>query len=69
MSPAEGSARAFLRALFDEAVAAVSAERCMPEDLGPPAEGRTVIIAVGKAAAAMASVAARAPFTDSLASA
>ena len=52
-------ARALLRALFDEAVGAVSAERCVPPALLPePATGRTLIIAIGKAAAAMASVAA-----------
>lgn len=51
--------RHFLRALFDEGVAAVSAEKCMPPALDQGhAAGRTVIIAVGKAAAAMASVAA-----------
>lgn len=52
------SARVFLRALFDEAVAAVSAERAIPKDLGPGGAGRTVILAIGKAAAAMASVVA-----------
>ena len=51
--------RGLLKALFDEAVAAVSAERCVPRhiDDGPTA-GRTILLAVGKAAAAMASVAA-----------
>lgn len=52
------SPRALLRALFDEAVAAVSAERTIPRDLGPASPGRTVILAIGKGAAAMASVAA-----------
>lgn len=52
-------ARATLRALFDEAVGAVSAERCLPPAIRQePTTGRTVIIAIGKAAAAMASVAA-----------
>ncbi|CAN5388637.1 glycerate kinase [soil metagenome] len=51
--------RAMLRALFDEAVSAVSAERCVPPAIfAEPAAGRTLIVAVGKAAAAMASVAA-----------
>lgn len=41
--------------LFNEAVHAVSAEQCMPAYLPPPGpDGRTTIIAVGKAAAAMA---------------
>lgn len=52
------SPRVLLRALFDEAVAAVSAERTIPRDLGPSRPGRTVIVAIGKGAAAMASVAA-----------
>lgn len=48
-----------LHALFAEGVAAVSAERCMPEAFDiRPAAGRTLILAVGKAAAAMACVAA-----------
>jgi hydroxypyruvate reductase len=52
--------RALLRALFDEAVSAVSAEQCVPPAIRrEPAAGRTLIVAVGKAAAAMASVAAR----------
>lgn len=51
------AARQFLHKLFREAVAAVSAERCM-RDWQPSGEGRTAIIAVGKAAAAMAAVAA-----------
>ncbi|MDH3282909.1 MAG: glycerate kinase [Gammaproteobacteria bacterium] len=44
----------FLRRLFDEAVAAASAERCIPPHLPPPPRGRTVVIGAGKAAAAMA---------------
>jgi hydroxypyruvate reductase len=56
----EMSAKSFLRALFDRAVAAVSAEACMSKELHlPPISGRNVVLAVGKAAAAMASVAAR----------
>lgn len=45
-----------MRTLFDTAVAAVSAEAVMPTQI-PRAAGRTAIIAVGKAAAAMMDVA------------
>ncbi len=59
LSSTSATARTLLRALFDEAVGAVSAERCVPPALGDePTTGRTLIIAIGKAAAAMASVAA-----------
>ncbi|HWK35461.1 glycerate kinase [Sphingomonas sp.] len=52
--------RAMLRRLFDEAVAAVSAERCVPAAIGQePINGRTLLLAVGKGAAAMSAVAAR----------
>ena len=45
----------FLRDLFDIAVDAVSAERCLPAFLPPPsANGRTIVIGAGKGAAAMA---------------
>lgn len=47
-----------LRSLFDAAVAAVSPERVLPPHLPEPAKGRTVVLAVGKAATAMAEVAA-----------
>jgi hydroxypyruvate reductase len=52
--------RAFLRGLFDVAVEAVSAGRCLPGRL-PQRDwaGRTCVLAVGKAAAEMAAVAAR----------
>jgi hydroxypyruvate reductase len=51
--------RILLKALFDEAVSAVSAERSVPRHLADiSGAGRTVILAVGKGAAAMASVAA-----------
>jgi hydroxypyruvate reductase len=51
--------RILLKALFDEAVGAVSAERSLPPHLHDlRGAGRTVILAVGKGAAAMASVAA-----------
>ena len=48
------SPRAFLLRLFREAVAAASAERCVPPHLPDPPKGRTVVIGAGKAAAAMA---------------
>lgn len=44
----------FLRGLFTEAVAAVSAEKCVPRHLPPRPRGRTLVIGAGKAAAAMA---------------
>lgn len=49
--------RAMLRALFDGAVASVSASRVMPRHLSAPQHGRTALVAVGKAAAAMTEVA------------
>lgn len=49
--------RQFLLRLFEEAVRSVSAEVCMPERIETGLSGETVIIAVGKAAAAMAAVA------------
>lgn len=49
--------RAVLRGLFDTAVASVSAARVMPRVLPSPQLGRVALIAVGKAAAAMADAA------------
>lgn len=46
--------QAFLRGLFDAAVAAVSPALCVPPHLPAPPKGRTVVIGAGKAAAAMA---------------
>jgi len=46
--------QAFLRGLFDTAVAAVSPAICVPPHLPAPPKGRTVVIGAGKAAAAMA---------------
>jgi glycerate 2-kinase len=46
--------RAFLRALFDAAVAAAQPGTCVPPHLPPPPKGRTVVVGAGKAAAAMA---------------
>ncbi len=45
---------ALLRALFDAALGAVAAERCVPPHLPEPPPGRTVVVGAGKAAAAMA---------------
>lgn len=50
-------AKEALRALFDEAVRAVSAEVAMPRDLPLSPHGRSAVIAVGKGAAAMMHVA------------
>ena len=46
--------RDLLRAMFDAAVAAASAEKAVPSNLPPPPKGRTVVVGAGKAAAAMA---------------
>jgi len=54
---ARAASRAMLRTLFDGAVASVSAARVMPRILPAPPLGRLAVIAVGKAAAAMAEVA------------
>jgi glycerate 2-kinase len=49
--------RQFLFNLYTSAVAAVSAEKCLPVFLPtPPATGRTLVIGAGKGAAAMAKV-------------
>ncbi len=49
------NARRFLRALFDAAVAAAQPVRCMaPHFPEPPANGKIIVIACGKAAAGMA---------------
>lgn len=46
--------RAFLRALFDAAIAAAQPERVIAPHLPPPPKGRTVAIGAGKAGGAMA---------------
>ena len=51
---------AFLRALFDEAVAAAQAETFVARHLPAPAPGRNVVVGAGKAAAAMAAALERA---------
>ena len=48
--------RAFLRHLFDSAVAAASPAACMPPWLGEKPAGKVVIVGAGKAAAAMAMI-------------
>jgi hydroxypyruvate reductase len=48
--------RAFLRGLFDAAVAAALPAACVPAHLPAPRRGRTIVIGAGKAAAAMAQV-------------
>lgn len=50
---------ALAREMFDVALTAVSAERCLPSHLPPPPEGRRLVLAVGKAGASMAGVALR----------
>ncbi|HZD53829.1 MAG TPA: glycerate kinase [Woeseiaceae bacterium] len=47
-------AKPFLRKLFDAALAAVSPDRVLPAHLPAAPPGRTVVLAVGKAATAMA---------------
>ncbi|MBM3749395.1 MAG: DUF4147 domain-containing protein, partial [Acidobacteria bacterium] len=54
MRAATPDPQAFLRGLFDTAVAAVSPAICVPPHLPAPPKGRTVVIGAGKAAAAMA---------------
>jgi glycerate 2-kinase len=49
-----GDPRAFLRSLFDAAVAAADPAHCLPPFLPPVPKGRTVVVGAGKAAAAMA---------------
>ena len=46
--------KAFLRRLFDVAVAAADPVRCVPAHLPTPPKGRTIVIGAGKASAAMA---------------
>ena len=54
---AHASERAMLRKLFDAAIDSVSAARVMPRALPSPTHGKVALIAVGKAAAAMADAA------------
>lgn len=55
----EGPQNNLLRDLFAIGLEAVDAERCLPARLPDPVAGRTLILALGKAAAAMARVAHR----------
>jgi hydroxypyruvate reductase len=48
--------RAFLRGLYDTAVAAALPAACLPAHLPAPPRGRTIVVGAGKAAAAMAQV-------------
>lgn len=52
-----GKSRAFLLSLFDTAVNAARPDHILSQHLPPPPENRLVVIAIGKAAAAMAQVA------------
>ena len=45
--------RAFLRALFDAAVAAADPAVVLPAHLPEPPRGRTIVVGAGKASAAM----------------
>ena len=49
-----GNERAFLRTLFDAAVAAALPARVVPARLPKPPKGRTIVLGAGKASAAMA---------------
>ena len=48
--------RSFLVSLFDTAVGAARADRCLEGVLPPPVAGRTVVVGAGKAASAMAAI-------------
>ena len=51
---ADAFGRAFLRSLFDAALAAADPHRAMAAALPQPVAGRTVVVGAGKASAAMA---------------
>ncbi len=57
--------RAFLRRLFDTAVAAAHPANCLPSLLPPPPKGRLIVLAAGKAAGSMTE-AAEAHYLDTL---
>ena len=57
--------RAFLRRLFDTAVAAAHPGSCLPPLLPPPPKGRLIVLAAGKAAGSMTEV-AEAHYLDTL---
>jgi glycerate 2-kinase len=50
----DASARAFLRRLFDAAIAEADPARIVPRHLPKPPKGRTLVVGAGKASAAMA---------------
>ena len=54
MPPTQTDPRAFLRALYDAAIARAQPQAVMPAHLPPPPKGRTVVIGGGKASGAMA---------------
>lgn len=54
MSPFIDNPQAFLRQLFDVAVAAADPAKCIPPHLPDPPTGKTVVLGAGKASAAMA---------------
>ena len=56
---ADRTHEALLRELFEVGCGAVAAERCLPSRLPGPARGKTLVLALGKAGAAMARVAHR----------
>jgi hydroxypyruvate reductase len=49
-----GEPAAFLRRLFDAAIAAAQPAQCVSANLPPPPRGRLIVVGAGKAAAAMA---------------
>ena len=60
----ENAVRSYLSGLFDNAIATANPENCLAQHLPKPPEGRTLLIAVGKAAASMAQAAENAWPTD-----
>ena len=60
--------RQLLGEMLEVALAAVSAERCLPSHLPPSPKGRRLVVAIGKAGAAMTKVAMReaAPNTEAI---
>jgi glycerate 2-kinase len=57
--PASDDPRAFLRGLFDAAVAAADPARLLPGRLPPRPSGRSIVVGAGKAAASMAAAVER----------
>lgn len=56
MSDGIAEPRAFLKNLFDAAVAAAQPRACLAQYLPPPPRGRLIVVGAGKAAASMAAV-------------